>query len=141
MDEEMIAIPVGEYEHLKQCRDSLQKHYSEQMQDTCNDIKTRMTDSIVRQEMQTETPNYDNRIKRLAMRIGNKVYEWVNRSIPVVIGIAVFGIVCTVMGHYLGTGFHLGWFLGFELPLYLFLLWAACSVWRTYHKYKKDKRI
>jgi hypothetical protein len=139
MDEEMVAISVGEYEHLKQCRDSLQKHYSEQMQDTYNDMQTRMTDAIVRHDTQTETPN--NGIKRLATRIGNNVYEWVNRSIPVVIGIAVFGIVCAVMGYYLGTRFHIGWFLGFELPLYLFLLWAVCSVWRMYRNYKKEKRI
>ena len=31
-----------------------------------------------------------------------------------------------------------GLFLGFELPLYLFLLWAVCRVWRTYNKYKKE---
>jgi len=137
MDEEMVAIPVGEYEQLKQCRDSLQKHYSEQMQDTYNDMQTRMTDAIVRHDTQTETPN--NGIKRFATRIGEKVYAWVKGNMPVVIGVAVLGIICAIVGHYGQMGFHLGWFLWFELPLYMFLLWAVFSVWRKYHKYKKEK--
>jgi len=135
----MIAIPVGEYEFLKQRRDQLQKHHCEQIQDAYNDMQMKMTDAIVKQGMSAGTPAGGNGLKGLARRIGEKVYAWVNRNMPVVIGVAGFGIVCAVVGHYGQMGFHLGWFLGFELPLYLFLLWAVYRVWRMYHKYKKQK--
>lgn len=75
-------------------------------------------------------------MKKLTKWIGEKVYAWVNRNLPVMMGIAIVGIVCDVIGHYGQMGFNLTWFLFFELPLYLFLLWATYSVLTTYRNYK-----
>ena len=60
--------------------------------------------------------------------LGEKLYNWTDKNLHFLIGIAVIGIVCSIIEHYGTMGFDLRWFLGFELPLYLFLLWAIFKI-------------
>ena len=59
--------------------------------------------------------------------------------------IAIFGIVMAIVGHYGTVGFDWKWFLFFDLPLYLFCIWALYSAYKLYKitksqmkKYGKD---
>ena len=56
---------------------------------------------------------------------------------PCVLILAFFGILFAIVGHYGTYGFNIKWFLFFELPLYLFCIWALYS---TYKLYKMTKR-
>lgn len=38
--------------------------------------------------------------------------------------IAGLGILCAIIGHYGTVGFNWKWFVFFDLPLYLFLIWT-----------------
>lgn len=60
--------------------------------------------------------------------IGEKVYNFVNNNLGLVLGVAAGGIILAIIGHYGILGFYLGWFLLFELPLYLFCGWAIYKV-------------
>ena len=50
--------------------------------------------------------------------------------------IAIFGIVMAIIGHYGTVGFNWKWFLFFDIPLYLFCIWA---LYRAYKLYKITK--
>ena len=59
--------------------------------------------------------------------------------------IAIFGIVMAIVGHYGTIGFDWKWFLFFDLPLYLFCIWALYKAYKLYNitksqmkKYGKD---
>ena len=59
--------------------------------------------------------------------------------------IAILGIVMAIVGHYGTVGFNWKWFLFFELPLYLFCIWALYKAYKLYKitksqmkKYGKD---
>lgn len=56
---------------------------------------------------------------------------------PFVLTLGFFGIIFAIIGHYGTMGFNLKWFLFFELPLYLFCIWA---LYRSYKLYKMTKR-
>jgi len=56
--------------------------------------------------------------------IAEKVYNFVNNNLNLVFAFAIVGIIFAIVGHYGSCGFHLGWFLFFELPLYIFCGWA-----------------
>lgn len=57
---------------------------------------------------------------------------------PFVITLAIFGIGFAIVGHYGTMGFSWKWFLFFELPLYIFCIWA---LWSAYKLYKKAKEL
>lgn len=79
-------------------------------------------------------------ICKICNKIGNKVYACVNKNLQFIFAVALFGIVFAVIGHYGTMSFNLKWFLFFELPLYAFLIWAVCSVWRTYSNFKNKSK-
>jgi len=56
---------------------------------------------------------------------------------PFVLTLAFVGILFAIVGHYGTMGFNIKWFLFFELPLYLFCIWA---LYKTYKIYKMIKR-
>ena len=64
---------------------------------------------------------------------------------PFVLILAFFGIMFAVVGHYGEMGFNWKWFCFFELPLYLFCIWALYAGYKLYkrateiHKYNKEK--
>ena len=51
--------------------------------------------------------------------------------------IAIFGIVMAIIGHYGTVGFDWKWFLFFDLPLYLFCIWALYNAYKLYKKIKR----
>lgn len=57
---------------------------------------------------------------------------------PFVLTLAFFGIVFAIVGHYGTMGFNLKWFLFFELPLYLFCIWALHAAYKLYKMTKRD---
>lgn len=59
--------------------------------------------------------------------------------------IAILGIVMAIVGHYGTVGFDWKWFFFFDLPLYLFCIWALYKAYKLYKitksqmkKYEKD---
>ena len=56
---------------------------------------------------------------------------------PLVIMLAIFGIGCAVVGHYGTMGFSWKWFLFFELPLYVFYIWALSAAYKIYKRAKE----
>ena len=56
---------------------------------------------------------------------------------PLVITLAIIGITCAVVGHYGTLGFDWKWFLFFELPLYLFCIWALHTAYKLYKMTKQ----
>lgn len=64
---------------------------------------------------------------------------------PFVLILAFFGILFAIVGHYGEMGFNWKWFCFFELPLYLFCIWALYAGYKLYkrateiHKYNKEK--
>lgn len=68
--------------------------------------------------------------------IGEKVYNFVNNNLGLVFALAIVGIILAVVGHYGTCGFHLGWFLFFELPLYIFCGWAIYKVVQIFKNIK-----
>ena len=64
---------------------------------------------------------------------------------PFVLILAFSGILFAVVGHYGEMGFNWKWFCFFELPLYLFCIWALYAGYKLYkrateiHKYNKEK--
>jgi len=56
---------------------------------------------------------------------------------PFVLTLAFFGITFAIIGHYGTMGFNWKWFCFFELPLYLFCIWALYSAYKLYKKAKK----
>lgn len=67
-------------------------------------------------------------------KIGEKVYNFVNKHLECVFILAGLGIVCAIVGHYGTIGFNWKWFLSFELPIYLFCAWA---IYKTIKMFKK----
>lgn len=57
---------------------------------------------------------------------------------PVVLTLAFFGILFAIVGHYGQMGFNWKWFVFFELPLYLFCIWA---LYKAYKIYKMCKQL
>lgn len=64
---------------------------------------------------------------------------------PFVLILAFFSILFAVVGHYGEMRFNWKWFCFFELPLYLFCIWALYAGYKLYkrateiHKYNKEK--
>lgn len=54
--------------------------------------------------------------------------------IEVIIGVAIFGIICAIIGFHGTTEFSLGWFLMFECPLYAFVIWVFVWIFRMVKK-------
>ena len=55
---------------------------------------------------------------------------------PVVVALAVIGIVCAIISHYALMSFQPFWFIFFELPLYIFLGWACYATWKIWKRFK-----
>jgi len=55
---------------------------------------------------------------------------------PFVLILGFFGILFAIVGHYGQMGFNWKWFVFFELPLYLFCVWALYSGYKLYKKAK-----
>ena len=51
--------------------------------------------------------------------------------------ISILGIVMAIVGHYGTVGFNWKWFLFFDLPLYLFCIWALYNAYKLYKKIKR----
>lgn len=71
-------------------------------------------------------------------------YEEFNYGIwPILLFVAFISIVPLVIVHYITMGLNPYLFLGFELPLYLFLIWAMARVFKIKHNidkfYKNEK--
>lgn len=47
-----------------------------------------------------------------------------------IIGIALFGIICAIIGFHGTTEFNLWWFLLFECPLYVFIIWTFVWIFK-----------
>lgn len=56
---------------------------------------------------------------------------------PFVIILSIIGISCALIGHYGQMGFNWKWFLFFELPLYVFCIWALYSAYKIYKRAKE----
>lgn len=77
------------------------------------------------------------------MNIFMKVGEFLHKHFedftkPVVLTLAFFGILFAIVGHYGTLGFNWKWFVFFELPLYLFCIWA---LYKAYKIYKMCKQL
>lgn len=59
--------------------------------------------------------------------------------IGVVFTVAILGIIAAIIGHYATAGFSLGWFLGLDLPLYVFCGWALWQAWKMWTGSKKKE--
>lgn len=55
---------------------------------------------------------------------------------PFVLILAFIGITCAIVGHYGTVGFNWKWFCFFELPLYVFCIWALYSAYKLYKQTK-----
>lgn len=42
-------------------------------------------------------------------------------------GVALFGIACAIIAHYLASPFSWVWFLCLDCPLYAFVIWVWCK--------------
>ena len=49
MDEELIAIPVSEYEHLKQCEEALLRGLEQRIQDAELEMQMLQFDTMIKQ--------------------------------------------------------------------------------------------
>ena len=79
----------------------------------------------------------------IIMKIGAFLHQHFEEfTTPVVVILAIFGLACAIVGHYGQMGFDWRWFLLFELPLYLFCMWALWSALKMYKEAKKlmDKK-
>lgn len=59
-------------------------------------------------------------------------------TIPFVLTLGFLGLLFAIVGHYIEMGFHWKWFVFFELPLYLFCIWA---LYATYKLYKLSRKL
>jgi len=77
-------------------------------------------------------------MKKLINLIGGFLHQhFEDFTKPLVLTLAFFGILFAIVGHYGTIGFNLKWFLFFELPLYLFCIWALYGAYKLYKKAKK----
>jgi amino acid permease len=51
-----------------------------------------------------------------------------------VLTLGFFGILFAIVGHYGTVGFNWKWFFFFELPLYVFCIWALYVAYKLYKK-------
>ena len=75
-----------------------------------------------------------NIIMKLGAFLHNHFEEFTK---PLVVTLAFFGILFAIVGHYGQVGFNWKWFLFFELPLYVFCIWALCAAYKLYKQAKK----
>ena len=62
------------------------------------------------------------------MRIYNFIRNHPNLIFLAIIqGIALFGIGCAIIAHYMGSPFSWMWFLCLDCPLYAFIIWVWCK--------------
>ena len=67
------------------------------------------------------------------MKFGEFLHEhFEDFTKPFVLILSFFGILFALTGHYGILGFNLKWFLFFELPLYLFCIWALYNAYKLY---------
>lgn len=57
-----------------------------------------------------------------------------NFTKPFVLTLGFFGILFAIVGHYGTVGFNWKWFFFFELPLYVFCIWALYAAYKLYKK-------
>jgi len=51
--------------------------------------------------------------------------------------VGVIAIVFLIIAHYGLMGFHLGWFLFFEMPLYVFICWVFYAIYKMHKRVKQ----
>lgn len=64
-------------------------------------------------------------------KIGEKVYNFVNKHSEFIFVLVGLGLVCALAVHYGIMGFfNLKWFLFFELPIYLFCIYQVIKIFK-----------
>ena len=76
------------------------------------------------------------------MDLIQKVGKWLHNHFddftkPVVLFLAAVGIVFAIIGHYGTVGFNFWWFFFWDVPLYLFCIWALYKAYKLYKMIKK----
>lgn len=73
--------------------------------------------------------------------ISDKIYKFVGNNLNLVFGFAAAGIIFALIGHYGTCGFNWKRFLFFELPLYLFCVWALFKTAQMFKKFEQSRKI
>ena len=76
------------------------------------------------------------------MYLINIIGKWLHKHFedftkPFVLTLTFFGILFAIIGHYGIMGFNYKWFFFFELPLYIFCIWALYKAYKIYKHCKK----
>ena len=77
---------------------------------------------------------FRNIMNKKDSKIGTKMTNFLeNGGMIAIFIVAIFGIILAIIGHYGTVEFNWKWFVFFELPLYIFVVWAlykAILMWK-----------
>lgn len=70
-------------------------------------------------------------IKKLLNKIGESVYNYINREgwLSCII-VAILSNICAMLPYYIKDGFNLKIFITLELPLYIFCIWIWYNIFK-----------